>query len=194
MKRLKLFFSFSPETSSAPQASREKGGLANRKDVGIANEQLPALRVSVVDALRFALWLGGDLPTTEQWNKAAGYYETPKGEGPYVEPWNDKDNTQIAVNRGKEGPLPVGTASADISPFGCRDMAGNGQEWTRDLGANARSQRIKPDYKPAPLDLVMLRGQKYVAPEPLHYTDQDVGWEFERVDPFIGFRVVLELQ
>ena len=29
--------------------------------------------------------------------------------------------------------LPVGTAIRDVSIFGCRDMTGNGREWTRTI-------------------------------------------------------------
>ena len=30
-------------------------------------------------------------------------------------------------------PLPVGSRAKDISLYGCRDMAGNCREWTRDV-------------------------------------------------------------
>jgi hypothetical protein len=172
----------------------EKGGLANRKDLGSTDDLLPVLRVGILDAQRFAIWLGGDLPTVPQWNKAAGSYEANRGEGPFLDPWDRNDKSQIAVNRGLEGPLHVGEAKNDLSTFGCRDMAGNGQEWTRDMGGEAIGRRVRPDYNPKNYDMVLLRGKKYVDPQPYRFNDADVGEDFQMKSPFIGFRVVLELQ
>ena len=101
-------------------------------------QDLPAVNVTAIEACRFAYWLARDrakvrLPSIEQWDKAAGLYDYDATDatterGPFNEPWKVGDKT-IAVAR--DNPAPIGTSSHDVSPLGCRDMAGNGSEWTR---------------------------------------------------------------
>src|SRR5262249_48101657 len=93
-------------------------------------DQQPVLGAAALDAQRFAAWLGGDLPTQKQWQKAAGLYEKNRSLGrdlgPYVDPWNEGE---ISVRRTEDqGPMDIGTATHDRSLLGCRDMAGNGRE------------------------------------------------------------------
>src|SRR5262249_33297617 len=87
--------------------------------IGSDNGRLPVMRVTVVEAHCFAAWLGGFLPTVQQWDKAAGRFEEDRGEGPFIEPWDAKD-PQIAVGRAREGPMEAGQAAKDRSLFGCR--------------------------------------------------------------------------
>jgi formylglycine-generating enzyme required for sulfatase activity len=92
-----------------------------------------------------------------------------------------------------EGPMPVGTASQDLSPFGCRDMSGNGLEWTRTIPS--RSAERVPLEKPRKNDPVTLRGRSYKDPEPLTFKDLEKKGELEEYQNAgddIGFRVVLE--
>src|SRR5262249_34344899 len=50
-----------------------RGGLRNGKDdVGSDDDALPVLRVNALEAYCFAQWLGGDLLTVDQWDKASG--------------------------------------------------------------------------------------------------------------------------
>ena len=132
-----------------------------------------------------ALKLSGDLPTSEQWDKAAGFYDRESSDpehddrGPFLRGWSPNDKEQIAIRREKEGPLPVGTATKDISRFGCRDMAGNGWEWTR------------PDEKlPIAADL---RGRKFSDSQPFLFNDphNDTAVADKHYSG-IGFRVVIE--
>ena len=149
-------------------ASVERAGSPEPVDLNNSDERLPATRMCVNDAYKFATnyverkkldngpWVGGNLPTVQQWDKAAGRFEPAVGEGPFKGPWSleeDKDRTQVAVNRDQAGPLPVGQASKDVSVFGVRDMAGNGREWTaqcvcpadrRQRGAAAVAQAVRP--------------------------------------------------
>lgn len=138
----------------------------------------PVTNVTVTEAHCFADWLGGQLPSVEEWNKATGYYEPDRlsdvgkfGDGPYRSPWNETDPMQVAVNRKSkdEPPLPVGKATHDISYFGCRDMAGNGEELTRTISENSN---------PVPLaqvkeqtSTVLLRGRDIRDAAPLKYED-----------------------
>ncbi len=106
---------------------------------------LPAMNLKVEEAERIARWLTagrGTLPRQAQWDVASGLYDGDLDdvaqtwpEGPYLGRWNPDDPLQIAINRtpGAEPPAPVGTSLDDVSPYGCRDMAGNGWEFTADV-------------------------------------------------------------
>jgi serine/threonine protein kinase len=187
------FAAAAPAHGTSPEW--QKGARADGKDMGIANEQLPALRVTVADAHHFARWLGGALPTPLQWDKAAGRYHDNPGEGPFRGPWKETDKNAVAVNRAKEGPLPVGTATADVSPFGCHDMAGNGREWTRQL----EGQGTIPLAQPSEQTRVILRGRSYMATSPLQYEELEDNRNLVSSQYYLipshhtGFRVVIEL-
>ncbi len=63
--------------------------------------------------------------------------------------------------------MPVGTATHDISWCECRDMAGNGMEWTRN-----RSVTGEPvPFPPGESHQVELRGQHYESMQPLKFVD-----------------------
>jgi formylglycine-generating enzyme required for sulfatase activity len=96
------------------------GGKRNADDVGAEDPRLPVLRVTVDEAYGFAIWLAGErnghLPSVKQWDTAAGLYRPQKtGSGPFLEPFQANE---IAVDRAKTGPMRVGEAAKDISPFG----------------------------------------------------------------------------
>ncbi len=168
------------------------GGVANMEDLGDTNERLPVLRITVTEAYCFARWLGGNLPTTYQWDKASGRLDG--APAPFRDPNNDKVQPgEIAIHRGKDGPMPVGTAKRDISPFGCRDMSGNGMEWTR---TPAQADSPVPIANPTEDIQVLVRGREYHKEDPLRFNIPEVmkciqlyDWN----DPAISFRVVLEL-
>ena len=93
-------------------------------------------RVTVTEAYFFAQWLGGKLPTQKQWFKAAGAsldttMPDEENTGPFegLAKRSDRPWCQLLAT----GPLPVGTADARREPSGCRDMAGNGFEWLREV-------------------------------------------------------------
>jgi len=161
-----------------------------------ADAHFPVLGVAVDDAQSFAFqWPSGNLPSVDQWDRAAGFYsdkpEKWQGEGPYKGSWDAKP--QIALTE----PMRVGEALADESPFGCRDMAGNGQEWTGTQFPG--KQRLPPADLKQEVEVV-LRGKSCFQkndPEPLSYEalqKQKVGSWSNRVPPpqGISFRVVLE--
>jgi serine/threonine protein kinase len=155
-------------------------------------DDYPALGVGVEDAYHFAQYLHGNLPTRKEWDKAAGRYLPDRGEGPYKGTWTAKSKLRIAVNR---QPMPVGKAEDDESPYGCRDMAGNGFEWTRDVD-HGRQVPIAD----AKGEGVHLRGQGYEAPHPLRYRDLEQAggavktalWPYQDPNEEIGFRIVIE--
>jgi hypothetical protein len=144
-------------------------------------DDLPALGVFFDDATAVAHKLGGELPTTQQWDRAAGY-EKGKRPDAFV------GGANAAVNRRKEGPRPV-NEKRDVTESGIVDMGGNGWELTRN------TTEVKDDSK---AKLVVLRGQKHTAPAPLTFGDLEMQQTEPMVqfanwaNPYTGFRVVIE--
>jgi serine/threonine protein kinase len=162
----------------------------------------PVMGVNARDAHRFAQWCKGHLPSRRQWDKAGGRSEPGAqrpGVGPFQGPWDEKDPRQIGVKRQGQGPLDCGRATRDESLFHCRDMAGNGWEWTRDL-ALGKGLVDHLGKKAEPFLQVHLRGQSFNREKPLYFQDlQDAedrdtpevrSWERTAAD--IGFRVVID--
>src|SRR5262249_29202248 len=101
--------------------------------LGVAGQKgrLPVFRVTPTEAHCFAEWLGGRLPSKKQWLEAAGMFDDHKKAGPFEGDITDKAG--LAVASFLNGPRPVDWGSQHVSSRGCRQMAGNGFEWTRDL-------------------------------------------------------------
>ncbi len=107
-----------------------------------AQDDHPVVQVSWEDAAAYAAWVGGDLPTEAQWEKAA------RGSDERRYPWGD-DFVGTRLNYGdKNCPVgrwrdprfddgfaytaPVGSFPSGASPYGILDMAGNVWEWVQD--------------------------------------------------------------
>jgi hypothetical protein len=156
----------------------------------------PVVRVSVDDANRFAGWLKGLLPTAQQWDKAAGRYDG--AVGPFVGDGQGLRNEDFGVGLGKL--LAGNRPSRATSLFGCRDMAGNGYEWTRTAHGTDKGALIPFD-NPNWNERISLRGQTYFADAPYRFVDRpNSRYRFkdpQKGDPGpsadVGFRIVLEL-
>jgi serine/threonine protein kinase len=164
-------------------------------------DQQPVMGVAVLDAHRFAVWLGGRLPSRNQWDKAAGRKEPNPREGPFEGAWAEQAKGRIAINRTKEeGPMHCGQAAQDKSPLGCHDMSGNGWEWTRDLALGRGTVEKLLGKDPDTSLFVHLRGQSWAAKKPLLFKDLKKNEDDETEETrlwqttanTIGFRVVIE--
>jgi formylglycine-generating enzyme required for sulfatase activity len=97
----------------------------------------PVVGVSWYEARAYARWLGKELPTRDQWWRAA------LGDTRGAFPWgNDVKTTEVRANFGLVGTRPVGSYPPGVSPFGCFDMAGNVREWLRDPASDPASRPV----------------------------------------------------
>ena len=149
----------------------------------------PVFRVKVT-AHCFAEWLGGKLPTRMQWLHAAG-----KDQDKRVGPYGDHKGTEDLAVDLSDGPRPVTWGKNHVSIYGCRQMAGNGYEWTCDIKGALGNESI-PLQQMSVKRFVVFVGQSYLDDQPLKFADMNAdraeSCEESRYD--IGFRVVLELE
>jgi hypothetical protein len=161
------------------------------------NDEHPVMGISVPDAERCAVWLGGHLPLAKEWDKAAGAFRplNERGDGPFIGP----EPGDVAVNR-KEGTKQRGESQSDRSYYGCRDMAGNGQEWIAQVGSSGQDDRRKVALEDLTRSYaVYLRSAGYNEEfrRPFHFADAEDPTKLKALPPTrpkatVGFRVVLE--
>jgi hypothetical protein len=192
-ERLLQKYSGRPGCSKMVRGEWGKGGFAEHEQfLGVEGKgRLPVFRVTVTEAHCFAEWLDGRLPTRQQWLKAAGKGEDSRP-GPFAGGPQDKNDLAVDL---KDGPWPVDRGQRDVSIHGCRQMASNGWEWTRDLSESEPGEKGE-----IPLEAmlserrVFVLGQSYLSSEPLTFQAMATPRVEKCTDvPFeVTFRVVLE--
>jgi hypothetical protein len=86
----------------------------------------PVVLITWEEAAAYCAWVGGRLPTQEEWERAA------RGIDGRSYPWGETFTPTHANTRESSlgGPTPVGIFVEGESPSGALDMAGNVWEWT----------------------------------------------------------------
>jgi serine/threonine-protein kinase len=88
----------------------------------------PVVGVSLADAQKFSRWVGKQLPSEEQWEKAC------RGVDGRLFPWGDDSANEERACFGQDSAsghtCPVTRHEKGQSPYGVQEMAGNVWEWT----------------------------------------------------------------
>jgi sulfatase modifying factor 1 len=118
-----------------------------------ANEKKPIYYIYHTDAVAYATWVGGMLPTEAQWERAAR-----GGRSDSVFPWGPKDDP--ALRHGDEGYKQYGALrevrSFKPNDYGLFDIAGNACEWCADwLGQYEASPVTDPLGPPSGVERVV---------------------------------------
>lgn len=147
----------------------------------------PVVGVSWFDAADYAAWVGGKLPTQEEWEYAAA------GEAGKVYPWGNEfdgtrfnfcdigcpgDHRDIAWDDGYNFTAPVGSYPEGESWVGAANMAGNVSEWADSWYDRNQSMRVRHG------------GSWFTNRNPAHAA-QFIGWPPESRPLDVGFRVVV---
>ena len=97
----------------------------------------PVVWVSSSDAAAYCRWIGGELPSETQWEKAARGASDAR-----AFPWGEALPSQSLVNCASSQAEPVGDRAEDISPFQVYDLGGNVSEFTRSAIADRPEEFI----------------------------------------------------
>jgi hypothetical protein len=163
---------------------------------GERKQRLPVYRVTVTEANHFAEWLGGKLPTKRQWVKAAGggldeFGPDDDRTGPFTGEASDLNGL---IDPDATAPKLPGDAPRDVSRFGCRNMAGNGLEFVRDV-ANLSGRYVPLASNDQGEATVVIMGQSYIlAEKPLTFQKmrEERSQYYLKPSSETSFRVVLE--
>ncbi|HFE38065.1 MAG TPA: formylglycine-generating enzyme family protein [Gammaproteobacteria bacterium] len=111
--------------------------------------ELPVHDVDWFGAEAYCEWIGAQLPTEKQWEKAA------RGTKGNEYPWGNDFEPGLSNTGDEDWPMgvaPVGSYQSDKSPFGIYDLAGNVTEWVFDWydsypNSDYKSEKFGKKYK-----------------------------------------------
>jgi len=136
-----MYAQFIKETGHPPPPYWRNGSIPGGR------EDYPVVEVTLDDALAYAKWAGRDLPTEEQWERAA------RGANGWTYPWGmDWIEGATNIQTGQMGPVNAPgwrDQTRELQGEGCVFMAGNVMEWTQSRftpypGALDSSSRFSP--------------------------------------------------
>lgn len=153
----------------------------------------PVVYISWENALRYAQWAGGTLPTEAQWEYAA------RGPEGLIYPWGDTfDGAKVNCCRASSADqvlMPVGSFPNGASWVGGLDMSGNVWEWTLDWYSPDFYSSL-PYRSQDPFDLTL--GDSRVWRGGSVYSDQDLVRSTYRTfetpttyKSYLGFRIIM---
>jgi sulfatase modifying factor 1 len=110
----------------------------------------PVVHIGISDAEAFAAWVGAELPTEAEWERAARgglegaaytWGDDPNPRRPMANTWQGRFPWE---NTGEDGYLRTSPVkSYPSNGYGLFDMAGNVWEWTADLFSDRRSEQVE---------------------------------------------------
>ncbi len=151
----------------------------------------PVIYVSFNQAREYCLCVGGDLPSEQEWERAA------RGLAGATYPWGEQPPAggaaNLAVPRQTTDAAAVGTFPADRSSDGVYDLAGNVSEWTLSW---YKSYAGNPSPFNSTDSLRVVRGANFRTDPALNYAKSyfRVAMDPEAQEPTIGFRCVWEAE
>jgi hypothetical protein len=158
-------------------------------------DDTPVMNLTALLAREFATSVfGGDLPSEDEWDQAAGYFDQQGQPTPTLAPG------RAWIGKPSPGPVHRPTAEADLNRYGLLDMAGNGREWTRTVYTRTGERRDLAAGPAAADDKLILRGRMYTLDRPLSFAILKYEREHQPQaatptvgSPYTSFRVVLKL-
>jgi len=134
----------------------------------------PVVQVNWDDAQAFCQWVGGKLPSEQQWEKAA------RGTDGREYPWGnqapDANRCNFYPNVGDT--TPVDKYPSGASPYGVLDMAGNVWEWCEDWYNSSHARRV-------------VRGGSWFSPPDVARAGRRHRFDPDFRDDFVGVRLVV---
>ncbi len=152
----------------------------------------PVVGVTWEQAMAYAGWLGGSLPTEAQWEFAA------RGSEGRTYPWGEEPPTPEVAMYSRDVPgafrlfrvTAIGSYPQGATPEGIEDLAGNVFEWCRDWYGPYSEDEQEDPVGPAEGSSRVLRGGSFETfAEDLRVTSRDVNAPASSGSD-IGFRVV----
>lgn len=188
------------EVTRAEYARCEQAGACATPRLGAGDDRIgrpehPVVGVSAYDAEDYCRFVGGRLPTDDEWEKAARGARDAR-----TFPWGEVFDVRLANHGAEDGELavrdghrylaPVGSFSEGASPYGLVDVAGNVWEWT--------SSAFTPGPRTARLDASngarSIRGGSYRSTPLMLRVAYRVGFPAADYAADVGFRCAYDVR